>query len=336
VNDTDLGGTCLQYAQLDRLDHIMLFRYIQFYLRHPTVEHLIKEGFAEMIKRWFAFYPATIPDWIDWKQHDVRKMLGMNALELREIRNRKIDIRDYRRMRDNLPYLTMEECFDFLPVIRNYWGYLSHYDEQRQRKILKYLRKQNARYSRVSRLMTIGDYHDYLHECRELGYDLHDRVILYPRCLADAHSRTSDAISAIRCELLRREAARRAAEEQQKLEESNKARRKLAFEKDGLRICVPAAPEEIVREGAALHHCVGGYAARHASGTLHILFIRKTDAPDVPYYTMELSADGRVVQVRGLRNCDPPEDVIALVEAYKQYIRPLFDKQKRQKVRITA
>lgn len=339
VNDDDLGGTCLQYAQLDQFDGIALFRYIQFYLKHPNVEHLIKQGFEKKVAGWFTGYSTSIPDWIDWKQSDIRKMLGMNKCELRQIRERQIDMDDYHRIRVNLPHLTMEECFTCLPVIRNYWGYLSYYDEPQQREILKYLRKQNARYSVkngtiTERFMTIGDYRDYLRECRDMGYDLHDREIRFPRCLAEAHTRTSDAVYAILREQQQREEARRAEERRLASQEAVLLREKLGFDNGELSICVPASAVEIVDEGKALHHCVGGYAARHAEGKLHILFIRKNDTLDEPYFTMEVSTEGNVIQVRGLRNCDPPEDVKELVKSYQNYIAPLF--AKRQKVRVSA
>ena len=86
---------------------------------------------------------------------------------------------------------------------------------------------------------------------------------------------------------------------------------------------------EIVEEGSLLHHCVGGYAERHAHGKLHILFIRAADKPDVPYYTMELSVSGDIVQVRGLRNRDMTRKVKDFVEQYKKYIAEIFIKKEK-------
>ncbi|MDE5769899.1 MAG: hypothetical protein K2H82_10995, partial [Oscillospiraceae bacterium] len=85
-----LKDTCLQYAQLDCQDltNYQMFRYIQFYCRHPNIEYLIKIGCAKMVSEWFGYDQSFVPDWIDWKQNDVRRMLGLNAYELREIRRR--------------------------------------------------------------------------------------------------------------------------------------------------------------------------------------------------------------------------------------------------------
>ena len=64
----------------------------------------------------------------------------------------------------------------------------------------------------------------------------------------------------------------------------------LDFEQDGMKILYPATPEDIVAEGHALHHCVGGYADRHAEGSTTIMFLRLISRPDQPYYTMEVTA----------------------------------------------
>ena len=92
--------------------------------------------------------------------------------------------------------------------------------------------------------------------------------------------------------------------------------------------------QEIIDEGKALCHCVGGYAERHAKGKLHIMFIRKADKPDVPFYTVEVDLFGKIVQVRGQRNCKTTPEVDAFIEAYKEHLAEVFGKQ--QKARKTA
>ena len=111
-----------------------------------------------------------------------------------------------------------------------------------------------------------------------------------------------------------------------------KERRKLEFQSGNLLIRQPKNMGEIINEGRNLHHCVGGYAKRHAEGKLHILFIRRKSSPDQSFYTMEVSTDDRIIQVRGLRNCNPTPEVTALIEEYKPYL----DKILAKKERVTA
>src|SRR5690606_20965988 len=81
----------------------------------------------------------------------------------------------------------------------------------------------------------------------------------------------------------------------------NEKLKHLTFEHKGLLIRLPKTPNEIIQEGKKLDHCVGSYADRHAKGETTIMFIRRKDKPDNPYYTVEIR-NNNVMQVRGIRN----------------------------------
>ena len=120
-------------------------------------------------------------------------------------------------------------------------------------------------------------------------------------------------------------------EARRKFKENMEYRRQLEFAHGGLIIRQPKNMTEIVNEGKRLHHCVGGYAQRHAYGKLHIMFIRRADKPDVPFYTVEVDLLGEIVQVRGLRNCKTTPEVQAFIEEYKQHLAAVFGREKRRK-----
>lgn len=73
-------------------------------------------------------------------------------------------------------------------------------------------------------------------------------------------------------------------------------------ESDKYLIRVPNELEEITKEGILLHHCVGGYLSSHANGHTNIIFLRKKENPDTPFYTIEVDVMGRVVQIHGSHN----------------------------------
>jgi len=80
-------------------------------------------------------------------------------------------------------------------------------------------------------------------------------------------------------------------------------RKKYEFTMDGLRIVVPEKVLDIVKEGKTLHHCVGGYAGRHADGSTCILFIRHERRPERSFLTLELDEKAlRIRQVHGYQN----------------------------------
>lgn len=59
----------------------------------------------------------------------------------------------------------------------------------------------------------------------------------------------------------------------------------------------------------------------------HIVFIRREDDPETPYYTMEVSPRYEVVQVRGTHNSGMNEEVKAFKEAFETEV---LDKLRRK------
>ena len=79
---------------------------------------------------------------------------------------------------------------------------------------------------------------------------------------------------------------------------------------------------EIIDEGKTLHHCVGGYAPRHLTGSTTILFLRKAERPDVPLVTIEINGNN-IIQAHGHSNeinpCPENPERIAPRILYKSF-----------------
>ena len=160
---------------------------------------------------------------------------------------------------------------------------------------------------------------------------MHDTAINMPHHFMDTHTRLTEIINLQIWEQSKERRRKQEAIYQEKLKQFEKnmvERISLEYQSENLIIRLPRSIGEITREGAVLHHCVGGYAERHAEGKLHILFIRQAENPNVPFYTMEVAVDGKIKQVRGLRNCDPTPEVAEFVEKYKIYLQAVFGKRK--------
>lgn len=104
-----------------------------------------------------------------------------------------------------------------------------------------------------------------------------------------------------------------------------------------LRIVVPKSGSEIVREGKTLHHCVGGYAARHIEGKTTILFLRHEKRPERPWMTIELTGKDTIRQIHGYKNegynhaQDPEERYAWFLDAWLGWVHAGShrDKQKQ-------
>ena len=61
-------------------------------------------------------------------------------------------------------------------------------------------------------------------------------------------------------------------------------------------VYVPTCPQDIIREGNEMHHCVGSYTDRVIENTTYIVFVRKTETPDKCYITAQVHTDGTLGQ----------------------------------------
>lgn len=59
-------------------------------------------------------------------------------------------------------------------------------------------------------------------------------------------------------------------------------------EETGLEIVLPTSVKDLKYEGEILHHCVGTYVDSIIGGKENIVFLRRSDMPAEPYYTIEL------------------------------------------------
>ncbi len=165
---------------------------------------------------------------------------------------------------------------------------------------------------------------DYRDAARKLGRDMTVPLILWPKNLMQAHDDAIDAVRAIEDEENARAYHERYRDYVQKFE----------FETDEYTAIVPERLEDIKREGADQHHCVGGYAGRHADGKTVIVFIRRTLLRAVPLYTVEIDPkDGRVRQIQGYHNefaNKPTPDAQMFVDAWQQEIARRLRKLKKK------
>lgn len=82
---------------------------------------------------------------------------------------------------------------------------------------------------------------------------------------------------------------------------------KYEFSDEKFTIFYPEQPEDIVREGSELHHCVGSYIKRIIKGNNIILFLRKNEELDKSLVTVDIIPIGddlfEIEQAHGKYNC---------------------------------
>ena len=152
---------------------------------------------------------------------------------------------------------------------------------------------------------------DYWTMAEELGYDLGNAHVRWPRDLYQAHEAAR---------LARRNLRNRAANAD--IRARYRSLRKWRFCRDGILIRPAKSQDELNREGKELHHCVATYGRSVAAGTSAIFFIRRASGPDKPWYTLEL--DEKTLTVRQNRcDCNGPRtpEVRAFEELWVSWLR---------------
>lgn len=156
-------------------------------------------------------------------------------------------------------------------------------------------------------------YKDYVDMAQNLGWDLTDETVKFPR---DLHKKHDEASEEINEKILR-------ADLDKVNSELVKRMRKYNFEFGEYFIRCAVSANEIVREGKNLKHCVGGYAQRHMSGTLTILFLRRMDDPHQSLYTIEMQGN-RLIQIHGYANdvgkAQPRDTMAWILEPWLNWI----------------
>lgn len=304
-------GVDLKYARLNmhRLGYddpgnpYALIGYIANFLKYPSIEILEKAGFERIVGQRANGRKSKA---INWQAKDLRKILKLNNREIREFREAGGWIGELEKYKE-LQKEGLHVSFSQLKHVPDY-GRKEIFARLRKfvslEKAIKYLDAQN------SPAAWMRNYADYLEECDILGCDMTDKKILRPKDLQKAHELSSQKVKIEmdrrRCELF--------AKYQKEIYSSGQ------YSDGNLLIRLALSPEELSKESQELHHCVRAYGEKVARGNCAILFIRRADDPDTPYYTLELSPDKNIVQCRGLRNCGMTEEVKEFVDKWHKDI----------------
>ncbi len=168
----------------------------------------------------------------------------------------------------------------------------------------------------------IRRYYDYLMMARRRGQDLTDEIVYRNKHWRELHDRWNAEDRKLQVKD-RRKWANKTFRNIRKEAAANEEH--FAWKTNGYFITPAKSGGEIIDEGAVQHHCVGSsdtYLKRMDEGRTFILFLRKTEDPDTPYYTIEAKYDGKILQAYGEYDRKPDEEVIDRVLAeWKKEIR---------------
>lgn len=190
---------------------------------------------------------------------------------------------------------------------QSYLNYFKYSSEGPNEDILKILNEKNT-YKYIAKQFKkknfrTSDYLDYLKELVTLGA-INDSKAVYPKAFQKAHKEAGEKIKIAKSEELING-----------FKKAYKKHLKYAYENNSYLIRPVEFPKELYDESDKLGHCVRTYDKNVAAGTTEILFIRKIEMPDKPFFTLELKKK-KIIQVRGKNNKDPNESIKAFVSEW--------------------
>ena len=174
--------------------------------------------------------------------------------------------------------------------------------------------------------VTLDMWNDYIDMCKKLKKPVSNEMVYRPKDLKLAH----DECMAL---LKRESAAKRAEEVRGKFPEAEINLQMIAdkyeFSDDTYCIKVPENIEDIIVEGAVLGHCIDRtdvYFDRIQNRTSFLVFLRKTERPDAPWYTLEIEPGGTIRQKRTVGNTQKDEDIKAFTPFLREWQKHVLRK----------
>ena len=161
--------------------------------------------------------------------------------------------------------------------------------------------------------INLSSYSDYLHACEYLGLDMTLPKNRMPHNFKRWHDMRIDQYHTAK--------ALKDAEERKELYAKFGviAEKYLALQKSGkdaFAVIIARSPQDLIREGDILHHCVGrmNYDQKFVREESLIFFVRNITDPDTPFVTVEYSLrNKKVLQCYGDHDSKPSDSVMEFV-----------------------
>lgn len=270
---------------LDRIDAV------HFVTKYPCMEYLGKLGLGSLA---VAEYDGKRGELLNLRGKTAARVLRVNGDTWGWIKGHRDSVTpNFLRIRSMLDRRGARIGNDLAARIAGRWNaeqtrqLLDLSLAGQEKKIIRYMLKNN---------ILPYDYRDYLSQMDKLGMQ-----------------KTPDVLYPAHFEAMHRELGKRIQYESDK-KKDRKIKKRLDFlgmywfSALGLTLRPFMSSAEIIREGALMHHCVGGYVDRYAEGSTVLLALRRDENLTEPWHTVEFSVSGRMIQCRGFRNQTKPED----------------------------
>ena len=335
----------LQNSGLDLLakkkEKLEVNKFITTFQQRPWLEYLTKTGLSRLVAdivRKYGWWGE--PNAICRNAENLKELLrldgnrvsrmkrlngGFNTLEWMQYeKEREGTGQRIKTSQESLEYLTVKNvsksnCEEILKELGSV------------NRMVNYMKKQRINPQTLTQI-----WKDYLRMARDEGMDTSDDIVRLPKDLKTRHDQLVELINARKDEERLKKEKKKYAGLNKKIEKQLPVAKRYYWEDDNYMIIPAGSCEELVTEGRTLHHCVGSsdhYMENMAEGKTWILFLRKKENPEKPYYTIEIDMkDDTILQYYAEYDRKPDQKAISRVlDKFKRSI-----KRQQVTVRIRA
>lgn len=275
-----------------------LINYIRYQAVYPVIELMCKRKMHQLLKaelrslqevgrtRHLSLGEKKVSDAMHIPERLVKHFLTGDAGEFRLDKYQRLYKLDNNVREEDLEWID-EHGIDAAQVER-----IFHETEMTVYRLCEYL--EHVRTNQCfDPKPAISDWYDYLCAAKSIEVDLSDNKAKYPSSLKREHDRA----------VAKQKLVLDAKKDEIFSQETERYGKLYGYSTEEYLLLPPKDMKDLFEEGRKLNHCVGSYSDRIIAGSTCILFIRKAEAPDKPYFTIEVNpTDNYVVQLRGLSN----------------------------------
>ena len=316
-----------QYSAVQQYPYCDLFQYLRLYEKYPQAEMLVKFGLSiyatsvQILK--MAGKDKRFRKWLFTHREELHHGYYISTILLAYKMNKPLDeVQKFERRKK-------EFCHEreYKPIRELFRGKLEQFFSYIDEKKISY------------RL-----YLDYLIACNYLKLDMTENKNRIPHDFQRWHDTRVEQYRTLKFIADEKDRKEREAQYAKKQAEKFKqfsavAKKYLALqgcENAGYELLIAKSPAELVEEGNALDHCVGGmgYDLKMIHENSLIFFVRKIDNLDVPFVTLEYSIQQKaVLQCYAYKNQKPDDTVLNYVNnIWLPYANQALTKIKKKKI----
>jgi len=279
--------------ELDRMDPEV---YLEILKKKAYLEKLVKAGLIRVAKEVIdERKELTIGE-----SHDFAKSLGIDKNQMGRLRKNKGGFKylawlKYEKQNGKNYADSMLKQLEEWKLEPSDLGFIL--EKISLVRICFYLKKQALLSGRKEKEL-VSTWQDYLYMAARIKMDTESELIFKPKNLVEKHNEVVRLCGGL--EMV--EQAEEILKDFPDIDSiCQSIKEKYEYGDKHYTILVPEKVEDILAEGTALGHCLDRtdiYFDRIQRRETYIVFLRKTEAPDYPYYTLEIEPDGTARQKR--------------------------------------